>query len=148
MASYWSIGSYTGLSLVSNGWISVNMRPTFAGSCHLAVLCLLTSSLTQEERYNHNIPSVRRLSNVHYLPRSRPASRETWARCSVSCHAIEIFRDRDNTETTGTSLKQNKVTILSKSVFFIPRVIGGSGIFTHSDETGPVWRGDDLLYLW
>ena len=44
-ASHWSL----------IGWISVNMRPTFAGSCHQAVLCLLTSSLTQEERYNdHN----------------------------------------------------------------------------------------------
>ena len=32
--------------------------------------------------------------------------------------------------------------------FFISRINGGVGVFTHSDETGPVWRGDDLLYLW
>ena len=30
----------------------------------------------------------------------------------------------------------------------ICRVLGGTGVFTHSDETGPVWRGDDLMYLW
>lgn len=82
---------------------------------------------------------------VFYLTRSKAASRETSARSLVFCRAIEIFRDRDSTGTTGKLTLSRSPPV---SDCCISRVLGGTGVFTHSDETGPVWRGDDLMYLW
>ena len=65
------------------------------------------------------------------------------AECSVA---------QQKSSETGSIRKQRvgssqySVHLVFTSV--ISRIIGGAGVFTHSDETGPVWRGDDLLYLW
>ena len=65
------------------------------------------------------------------------------AECSVA---------QQKSSETGTIRKQrvrsSRYSVHLVFVSSISRIIGGAGVFTHSDETGPVWRGDDLLYLW
>ena len=124
--------------LLLASWLkAVNMRPTFTGSSP-PVQFLRTSSLTPEERCMN---SEIKLTCFPCFHRFKTALRETLARSWVSWPEIEISRGRGS---MGKILKEHQC----RRVWIIYRGIGGTGVFTHSDETGPVWRGDDLLYLW